>query len=233
MRIAIMQPTYLPWMGYFNLISQTDIFVFLDNTPFSHRSWQQRNRIVDGNRRLAWLTVPVLVSGRAGQTIKEVEVNDDFPWRRKHLAAINAAYARAPYGSSVSEIVAGVLNGAETRLCEINIALITSIARCLELTTPLVRASALGCEGKRSEHLLAICRKLGGECYVSPAGAQDYIEVDGVFAAANLPVIFQRFTPPVYKNVERLSTGEFPSILDALAWLGPDVTRALLDKEIA
>ena len=78
MKIAIAQPTYLPWLGYFDLIDQVDKFVLLDTVQFEKQSWQQRNRLKtpDG---LQWLTVPVKIKGRSTQTIREVEIAEpDF-----------------------------------------------------------------------------------------------------------------------------------------------------------
>jgi hypothetical protein len=232
MRIAIMQPTYLPWLGYFNLMAQADRFVFLDDVQFSKQSWQQRNRIID-NDRLLWLSVPVQSGGRLGQRIDEVEVSDTTPWRRKHMASVSGAFAGAPFGKEVRDLIEGVLGTSETRLCEINVRLIHAIARFSGVTTQCLRASKLGCTGGRSQRLLDMCRALGGTRYLSPAGAKDYILADGVFEEANFAVSFQSFVPGTYRDSPPLHAGEFPSILDALAWLGPEKTRSLIDLEIA
>ncbi|MBL9051074.1 MAG: WbqC family protein [Tabrizicola sp.] len=231
MRIAIMQPTYLPWLGYFNLIAQADKFVFLDDVQFSRQSWQQRNRIIVGDE-MVWISVPVVTSGRMGQTIREVEVSDTTPWRKKQLGSLSGALARAPYGQEVIELVKPTLESRESRLCEINIALITAIADYLELPTSLYRSSELACEGGRSERLLAICRTLGGSRYLSPAGARDYISEDGAFSDAAFPVSFQSFSPGPYRDAAPLRAGEFPSIIDAIAWTGRKNTRTLIDQEI-
>ena len=232
MRIVIMQPTYLPWLGYFHLMAHADHFVLLDDVQFSRQSWQQRNRLMDKDQ-LIWLSVPVMTGGRTGQEILEVEVTANKPWRRKHLGTIDAVYAKAPWRAEVSALVASVLNGSEQRLAEINIALIAAIAQYLGLARPLLRASDLGCDQPRSDRLLAICRKLGGSVYLSPAGSRGYTETDGVFAAADFPVVFQNYSPPIYRNATPLYASTFPSILDALAWLGPKETRALLNQKIA
>ncbi len=104
MRIAISQPSYLPWLGYFDLIDQVDTFVVLDTVQFEKQSWQQRNRIKT-SAGLMWLTVPVVFRGLLGQKILEVEVRDAEFWR-KHLRGIEVNYRRAPcfeeYFSQVS-----------------------------------------------------------------------------------------------------------------------------------
>jgi hypothetical protein len=90
MKIATSQPTYLPWLGYFDLIDQVYTFVFLDNVRFEKQSWQQRNRIKTP-AGLQWLTVPVLFRGRFGQLINEVEIRD-IEFSRNHLRAIELNY---------------------------------------------------------------------------------------------------------------------------------------------
>ncbi len=232
MRIAIMQPTYLPWLGYFNLMAQADVFVFLDDVAFSRQSWQQRNRIIQGER-LLWLTVPVLTSGRFSQSIDEVEVQDNLPWRRKHLASISAAYGRAPFGAEVVSLVSDVLEMKHLQLVQINIALIERIAELLEISCSVRLASTLGYKGERSDRLLAMCRTLNGTAYLCPAGAEDYLKKDGTFEDAAFPVRIQRFTPAPYRSSAALQDGLFPSIIDALAWIGPQATRAVIEQEIS
>ena len=95
MKIAISQPTYLPWIGYLDLIDQVETFVLLDNVQFERQSWQHRNRIKTPSG-LHWLTVPVLFRGRFGQLINEVEIRDIEFWRN-HLRAIELNYRRAPF----------------------------------------------------------------------------------------------------------------------------------------
>ena len=82
--IAIMQPTYLPWLGYFDLIDRSDILVFLDSVQFDKRSWQQRNRIKTPNGELM-LTVPVLTKGKFDQKICDVMIDQSQNFEKKHL----------------------------------------------------------------------------------------------------------------------------------------------------
>jgi len=95
MKIAISQPTYLPWLGFLDLVDQVDTFVLLDNVQFEKQSWQQRNRIKTPTG-LLWLTVPVIFRGRLEQKIQQVEIRDsDFS--RKHLRAIELNYSHASF----------------------------------------------------------------------------------------------------------------------------------------
>src|SRR4026209_1395866 len=92
MRCVIMQPTYLPWLGYFDLIDQSDVFVLLDTVQFEKQTWQQRNR-VKTPQGIVWLTVPVLQD--LDNRIFEVEINNRVDWQRKHRGTIEQSYSRA------------------------------------------------------------------------------------------------------------------------------------------
>ena len=109
MRIAIMQPTYLPWMGYFAMIDQVDIFIIFDSVQFSKRSWQQRNQINTANGP-AWLTVPVLSKGKRGQLINEVKIDTTSNFHKSHILLIENNYSRAPYFLEYSGFVSDVMS---------------------------------------------------------------------------------------------------------------------------
>ncbi len=231
MQIAVMQPTYLPWLGYFDLMARAEVFVFLDDASFSRQSWQQRNRVIAGDR-MTWLTVPVQTSGHAGQRIDQVKVRDELPWRRKHMRTISESLARAPWRALVDELVSREMSGSRTDLlCEINIGLIKAVADCLGLKPEILRSSEMAIGGTRSDRLVAICRRLGADRYLSPRGAATYIAEDGSFDRAGIEVEFQSISPPPYRDVAPLNAGEFPTVLDALAWIGPEATRSLLQQE--
>src|SRR5216684_6490113 len=100
-KVAISQPTYLPWLGYFDLMDQVDVFVLLDDVQFEKQSWQQRNRIKTPVG-LQWLTVPVIFKGRFGQLIKDVEIRDPDFWRN-HFRAIELNYRRSPFFDHYAE----------------------------------------------------------------------------------------------------------------------------------
>ncbi|HVM94270.1 MAG TPA: WbqC family protein [Terriglobales bacterium] len=202
MKIAISQPTYLPWVGYFDLIDQVDLFVLLDNVQFEKRSWQQRNRIktADG---LQWLTIPVLSRGKREQRIVDVELAEPGFWRN-HLRTIDLNYHRAPffetYFNSLSECVEREADfGSLSRL---TIGIIEWLKDALGIMTATIRASNLGAEGKRSELLANICAGLGATEYLSPFGSADYLLEDlPVMASKGIEVAFHHYEHPVYRQL--------------------------------
>ncbi len=231
MRVAVMQPTYLPWMGYFNLMKNVDRFVYLDDVIFDSRSWQQRNQIILGDK-LLWLTVPVYTKGRSSQLINEVRINNETNWQRKHEKSLQSSFARAPYREILAPALTQVFSKTESLLADLNISFITLIASLLEINTPTICSSQLGCLGTKSARLFEICNRLGATSYISPAGSFDYVKSEGIFAKQALPVIFQNFNVPPYRAASPLLQGKNPSIIDALAWIGPEATRALIDQPI-
>ncbi len=224
---AIMQPTYLPYLGYFHLIAASDVFVFLDDVQFARRSWQQRNRIW-GAAGEVMLSVPVAKTDRDA-AICEIELSDVEPWRAKHLGSIRHAYAKRPFFAEGFAFLETELAKPVTRLADLNCGLIEAAAAKLGLEREFVRASALGAAGHRSEHLLAICRMVGATDYLSPMGSHDYMEADGVFAGADFPVRFQGFVEVPYDQGRPQFT-PYMAFIDAVMNLGWAGTRNLIDR---
>jgi hypothetical protein len=202
MKIAIMQPTYLPWLGYFDLMDQVDLFVLLDNVQFAKQTWQQRNRIKN-SQGLEWLTVPVEFRGRFGQTIAEVEIRDAEFWKT-HARSLEVNYGRAGHFHRFIPELLWIYqqNGQWRRLADLNIALMEWLKSMLDVKTPTVRASQLDAEGKRSGRVAAICRSVGATEYLSPVGAAGYIlsEMEE-FSERGIQVFFQNYTHPVYRQL--------------------------------
>lgn len=199
MKIAICQPTYLPWLGYFDLLDQVDTFVLLDNVQFEKQSWQHRNRIKTATG-FQWLTVPVVFRGHFGQQIQEVEIREPEFWR-KHLRALEVNYGRAPF---FDEYLACFSEGVRdhSHLVELNLTLLRRFAERLAIHTPTVLASSLKVEGKRTELLANICSKLGATGYLSPIGSADYLLAEAeVLTSRGIKVEFHNFVHPEYKQL--------------------------------
>ena len=224
---AIMQPTYLPYLGYFHLIAAADVFVFLDDVQFARRSWQQRNRVFGAGGEVM-LSVPVQKAERDA-AIADIEVADAEPWRAKHLASIRHAYAKRPFFEEGMAFLDDRLNRPETRLADLNAGLIEAAAVRLGLTTAFVRARDLAAPGQRSDHLLALCRAVGATDYLSPMGSHDYMTEDGVFAAAGFPVRFQGFVEIEYPQGHG-AFAPYMAFVDAVMNLGWAGTRDLIDR---
>lgn len=202
MRVAITQPTYLPWLGYFDLMDQVDTFVLLDTVQFEKQSWQQRNRIKTP-RGLQWLTVPVIFRGRLAQKINEVEIRD-VEFSKKHLRAIELNYGRAPFFKTYFPALCAIMGeiDAKTGLSDVNLRLLRWFIGLLGIRTHLVLASSLAAEGRRTQLLANICRELGATQYVSPIGSAEYLldEME-IILACNVKVVFHDYKHPQYRQL--------------------------------
>jgi hypothetical protein len=202
MNTAISQPTYFPWLGYFDLIDQADTFVLLDTVQFGRQSWQQRNRIKVPNG-LLYLTVPVAHKGRFGQFISDVQIKD-WHFARKHLRSIEMNYHRSPffdrYFPGLAEILRSHSGGG--RLVDLTVDLIEYLCVGLGVRTPLLRASTIALEGNRSSRLVNLCRHLGADSYLAPFGSANYLLDDlDRFSDAGVSVTFQNYRHPEYRQL--------------------------------
>lgn len=202
MRIAIAQPTYLPWLGYFDLIDQVDQFVLLDSVQFEKQSWQQRNRIKTP-RGLAWLTIPVVFRGRLNQNIADVTIRVP-EFFHDHLRAIELNYRRAPFFEQYYDELRRRIETSlsSLSLAELTISLLRWFAEVIGVTTPMIRSSEIPAHGKRTELLAEICVSLGASAYLSPPGSSEYL-LDELPAMTDrgIDVSFHHYEHPVYRQL--------------------------------
>lgn len=226
MRVGILQPGYLPWLGFFEQLERVDVFVVLDDVQYDKGGWRNRNRVktVQGVR---WLTVPVRVSLKPPSRVADVEVDNRTDWRRKHCETLRQAYARAPFLERYLPLFAEAYAREWHLLVDLDLHLIEVIAGALGIdTAKIVRSSSLGIEGGREERLLAICARLGADRFYEGAAGRDYIGV-ARFEAAGVRVEFQDYEHPVYPQLH----GAFVSHLSAVDLLfnsGPESRHILL-----
>lgn len=217
--VAIMQPTYLPWIGYFGMIDRADVFVFLDSVQFARRSWQQRNRIKAANG-VQMLTVPVLKKGAREQRIDDVRIDDAARFAEKHRRAIEHAMAKAPYFKDYSGGLFATLEAGHERLADLDIALIRWLSGAFGIDTSFAQSSQIDAAGSKADLLAEICRALGGDVYLSAPGSAEYIEESDAFQRAGVALIYHSFEHPAYAQLH----GPFEpylSAIDLLFNLGP------------
>lgn len=228
MKCAIIQPIYLPWAGYFNLIASVDCFVFLDDVQFEHRSWQSRNRILmNGQEHM--LTTSVCHCKRS-TLLSDIELSNQDNWRNRHIKTLRHAYSKTPFGGLMLDIVSPILaDQAILRLADLNILLIESFCSVLNLTTQRFRASDLRCGGRRSEHLGCLCRTLSADHYLSPRGSRDYLEEDRFAEITGIALSYQTYEPQPYPQRGVVAFVSHLSIVDVFANLGPHETRRYIE----
>lgn len=216
---SIMQPTYLPWSGYFGLINAVDKFVLLDDVQFERRSWQSRNRILM-NGVINTLTVPIRKVARS-TIISEIEIADHEEWQASHWKTLQTAYANAPYGASLLSLLEPVyIEKSYILLADLNRRLIEVLCSGLNIKTPIISASSLCCDGARSSHLFAICNEIGCDRYISPRGSADYLAIDEFASMGELSLGFQEFIPRPYSQFRVAEFVSHLSIVDVIANIG-------------
>lgn len=226
--VAIHQPNFLPWLGFFHKMMVADIFILLDNVPFTKNGFQNRVKIKSAQGE-QWLTVPVLTKGRFGQLTCEVPINNASRWRRVHLAALRTNYQRAPYYSDVLEWLRPLYTEKHECLVAFNLSLIKAVVRYLKLSTKLMVASSLEQNGSGPELLLQLVQVMDGNVYVSGPSGHDYLDID-IFNRAGIEVQFQEFQHPCYPQLY----GDFTpglSIVDLLMNVGASEAVGYLQAE--
>jgi hypothetical protein len=199
---AIMQPTYLPWIGYFDLIDSADHFVFLDDAQVLKRSWGVRNRILGANGE-TFLTVPL--SGHKhgeGSAFVDTLIDPGQQWGKTHLATIRHAYGKAPHFVEVFASLEAVLSAGHETIGALNEDFICTTARRIGIATPFLKSSQLeGTDGRKDDRLVSICRAIGADTYLSAPGSAAYIEQEqegGAFTGSGVAILYHNFVHPTY-----------------------------------
>jgi len=197
MKVVILQPTYLPWIGYFGLIDIADVFVFYDDVQFVKRSWQRRNRIKTPKGWI-WLTVPVIQI--FGQKINEIKINNNLDWRDKHSKSIKHSYSKAPFFGEYMPIFQEIYEKKLEYLADLNITLIKKITEILGLDKKFLLSSELEVTGKKTDRLIRILKRTGGNEYISGPGAKSYIEIEK-FNDNGITLYWYEFNHPTYPQL--------------------------------
>ena len=216
--VAILQPSYLPWLGFFDQVRAVDIFVYYDSVQFDKNGWRNRNKIKTASGA-EWLTVPVKRAHHSIQAIQDTEIAIEHGWGRKHLKTLIEAYAKAPYRDLYLPSLQDIICKKHTKLVDLIYELNTKIFEWLEIDTKIVRSSDLVAEGDRNERLINICRQIGATNYFSGNSAHNYLDTPS-FSAAGIQVTWQEYSHPIYRQLH----GEFLShlsIVDLLFNEGP------------
>ena len=190
-RIAIVQSSYIPWKGYFDLIRSVDEFVLYDDAQFTRRDWRNRNRIktADG---LKWLTVPVEMKGKYGQAIKDTRISDPS-WGEKHWKSLVHAYSKAPCFSQCAARIEEVYQDAsDEALSQINYRFLTAICGILGIDTKITWSMDYAATGRKSERVLDICGQAGASEYLSGPSARAYLD-ESLFEEAGIDVVWMEY----------------------------------------
>ncbi len=206
--IAIHQPNYLPWLGYFYKIYESDVFVFLDDAQFSNKGMHNYTYIKTANGSFR-LKFPV--QQRFGDKINEVSSKDELGWKDKHLAILKSNYSKAKYFTEVFNDYMQLISKDYMDITELNGELIKFYSKKLCIETEFINSSDLNIELTKEEKIIAICTVLGAKIYYSGIGAEAY-QNEGNFWSNGIELKYSRFEPFNYQQ----QWGEFQSNVSAL-----------------
>lgn len=228
--VAAHQPTFLPWLGWWDKLVRADHLVLLDEVQFPKKGGTWMNRVqMLVNGKATWVTVPIDRSYHGVQSVRETLIDDQQPWRKKIEATIAVNYRRAPHFDEVYPVAEELIRLPVDRIGEFNETGIRTIAARLGFDAgKLVRQSDLDAAGAATDLLVDLCRALGGTAYLTGDGSEGYLE-PAKFQAAGLELVVQQFTPPCYPQ---LASEYVPglSVVDALMSCGWEGTTSLLAR---
>jgi len=215
MIVSISQPTLFPWMGYFDIIKKSDVFVFLDTVKFEKRSWQMRNKIkkiVNNDESEMMISIPT-VNVTQETKIQDVLIDNSQKWKRKHLNSFKSSYGN---NATKIDFLNNLYEKNWDKLSNFNIEFIKECSDFLGIKTKFICASDLHIQGKKSNLLLNICLKLKATNYLSTIGSKEYLELDKkIFSDNKINIDYNVYSNPHYDQLGKIFIEKL-SILDLL-----------------
>ncbi len=232
MTLAIMQPYFLPYIGYMQLLNAVDTFVFYDDVAFINRGWVNRNRLLANGRDLLF-TIP-LKDASQNRLINEIAISDEPKWRDKLLRTIEQSYRKAPQFAEVMPMTERIIRFQAPDQSDISVAdycfhSFSELTAYLGITTRLVASSSIyeNSHLRAQERILDICRQEGAERYINPIGGTELYKAEP-FTQLGCEL---RFIQPKLVPYPQLGTADFIpwlSILDILMNNDVEAVRLLL-----
>lgn len=225
---AMMQPNYIPWKGFFDLISLCDVFVFYDDVQYTKRDWRNRNKIKtkDGTK---WLSVPVISNGK--QLIKDTIIDNGTDWKTKHYKTILGSYQKAPNFKFIDSLLEDLyLNQEWENLSEMNIEMTKKISAHLGIHPEWVKASDLNCHGEKDgEKVIQICKKIDCNYFINGPASKSFMN-SNLFESENITLDYIDYT---YSEYDQLYPpfDHFVTILDTLSHVGPDFKKYIFQQK--
>jgi len=227
MKVGIIQSNFLPWLGYFDFIQETDLFIIHDDLQYTKGDWRNRNRIKTP-RGVEWITVPVHYHNTS-QLIDETPVDYSSPWAKRMLNRIRESYRHAPcfepYFSQLNDLLMQPVDS----LSDLNLRLIYWICRSLEIGTPIKMSRAYHPQGTKTERLVGLLTQVKASTYLSGPAAQAYL-IPEMFEQAGIRLEYKQYHYPEYEQL-------YPpfvlnvSVIDLLFMKGKDARFYLENKE--
>ncbi len=222
---VVIQPSYIPWRGYFDLIRRSDVFVFYDDVQYDKHGWRNRNRIKTP-QGLRWLTIPVHAKGNTleHRAINEIEMVAESGWNRAHLERLRHSYGKAPHYARYADVLEQLYVRNHALLADFTIESTIAIAGLLGIgDTRFVRSSDFHVSGTKTSRLLNLLRQIGATQYISGPSARSYID-EAEFAQAGITLEYITYGYEPYEQLYPPYESAV-SVLDLLFMKGPESAR--------
>ncbi|MBI5042756.1 MAG: WbqC family protein [Nitrospirae bacterium] len=232
MKIVILQPGYLPWLGFFDLMRRSDIFLIFDDVQYTVRDWRSRNRIKTPHGAM-WLTVPVKSADARKKLIRDVKIDNTKPWQKKHFKSLKSFYSRAKYFKEIMELINGIYKRNYTFLIDVDMDIILKIKEYLPLESSIYFSSEIPSAGQKNEKLLSICKFLNTTRYLSGNSAKNYLK-ESFFTDEGITVEWHNYQHPYYNQLWLKEQGFIShlSIIDLLFNHGPESLAILAGQKV-
>lgn len=234
MKAAIHQPHYFPWLGYFDKMAKADAFVLLDEVQLEKNSLMLKNRILDKNGGVKFITISGETKGFLGREYRDILTKDADVWKPRQMNAMRDYYRKAAFSEEIIPLLEEFFKQDLPTICQWTCASIELVRKLLDITTPLIFQSEVeyNRESRRSDLVYAICKAIGADTYFSGRGGSvDYLDREK-FAENGVKIVFQDFRHPVYPQC---SSAEFipgVSVLDMLFNCGVEETRRVFWENV-
>ena len=228
MRVGIHQINYFPWMGYFNKIAKSDIFILLDEVQLADNGAMHRNRIINKNGDITYITTSFNKKNYFERRFCDIETNNTVDWLTRQYNLICDSYRKAPFWEEIHNLILPIFKDQYSRVIDINIRALNLILSVLDIKTKLVFQSDIKYDKdlRKDDMLIALLKNIGADIYLSGVGAKKYMVLDD-FHRNNIGVQFQTFLQPEYHQINSKEFIPGLSILDVLFNCGISGTKDL------
>lgn len=199
MRIAIMQPGYLPWLGFFEMMHKCELFVIFDDVQYTKKDWRSRNKIRTKEGWM-WLSVPVQTKNKRFQMINEAKIDYSYGWQHKHLKAIEINYQKAHYFSKYFPCLRHIIGFKWQRILDLDIELIKWMAWEIGIKREMVMSSSFKTSGKLEDKIISLCQSIGAEELYDTKASSTFLDIMK-FDQHGIKIDFQDYKHPVYEQV--------------------------------
>jgi len=226
MRGTILQPGYFPWLGFFNQMWLSDVFVFLDDVQYDRRGWRNRNKVKSINGSI-WLTVPVIQKGRFRQDLKDTLIDNSHQWAIKHIRTLEFNYRSAKFFECIFTEIESILTQGFEFLVDLDIAIIDAHRKWLGLEPiQIFRSSDIVVkDNDKTGRLVEICRSIGINEYISGPLCRNYLDINR-FSEAGINVFLHEYKHPNYNQINGTFL-PFLSTIDLIFNEGPQSLQIL------